>query len=302
MKEKKISKCLKCDKKPICSDFCRPHFVEYFEKKVRRTIKQFGLLTHKDKVGVAVSGGKDSTAVLYVLHKLGYNPVAITVDAVIGNYTKENVKNLIRFCKKYSIPLKIISFREEFGKSLCYLRSVINSKGYNYSSCMICGVLRRFLLNKYAKEMKLDVLVTGHNLDDEAQAFLMNVFRNDTGRAIRQGPIAGKAKSKQFVKRVKPLYLISEKEVIAYSKLMKFPVKYGRCPCSVAAYRRNFGEMLDSFEKKFPDVKYKVIQFFLNTVHKMKAPQGNVGICSTCGEPASGDVCKACEILRVLRK
>ncbi|MEM4336918.1 MAG: TIGR00269 family protein, partial [Candidatus Woesearchaeota archaeon] len=298
---------IKCNKTEICSGFCRAHFKKYFEEKVRKTIKKFCLFTHKDKVGVAVSGGKDSTVLLYVLKKLGYDVVGITVNAFIGNYTKENLENLRETCRKYKIELKEISFKEEFGYSLCYIRSIINQekKEKKYSSCFICGVLRRYLINKYARILNLDVVATGHTLDDEAQAFLMNIFRNDATLALRQGPITGNGGNSYFIKRVKPLYFCTEKETTTYSKIMNFPVKYERCPCSVDAYRREFRKFLEEFEKKHPSVKYNIIKFFLETLYKKKGERCNndlLGTCKKCGEPSAGDVCKACQILNALKE
>jgi len=297
-------KCLKCRKPEVCSGFCRSHFVRYFDQKVQRTVKKFSLFSRKDKVGAAVSGGKDSTVLLYVLKKLGYDVTGLTVDAFIGNYTKENLKNLKETCKKYGIKLKEISFKKEFGYSLCYIKSVLNKKGKKFSSCFICGVLRRYLINKYAREMKLDAIATGHTLDDEAQAFLMNIFRNDAVLARRQGPVTGLGGNEHFVKRVKPLHLCSEKETTAYSKIMNFPVNYSRCPCSVDAYRRNFRNFLDEFEEKHPSVKYNILQFFLETVYRQKEEKYNakiMGYCSECGEPAARGMCKACQIINELR-
>jgi len=275
-------------------------YIEYFEKKVKKTIRQYKLFTKKDKVGVAVSGGKDSTACLYLLNKLGYDVEAITIDAHIGCYTEDNLKNIKEVCKKYKIPLHVISFRKEFGKSLCYIRDVLKEKGHTYSSCMICGILKRYLLNKHSKRLKFDYLATGHNLDDEAQAFVMNVFRSDEKLARRQGPKSSGKKG--FVSRVKPLYWMSENEVVRYTEILKFPVNYGICPCSVDAYRRKYLNMLDEFEKKNPSLKYNILKFHEKVVMPLSGSSGKVNTCDSCGEPCSQDVCKVCEILKMLKK
>lgn len=285
--------CVKCEKPVYESGMCEEHFQHYFEKKVRSTIRRFGMFTKKDRIGVAVSGGKDSTVLLYALNKAGYDVVGLTVNSFIGNYTEENLKNLKSVCTEHNIPLKEISVRDEYGGSICYIRSLANENGSNVSSCMVCGVLRRSMLNKHARDMGLDVVCTGHTMDDEAQAFLMNIFRNDPSTASRQGPLsAGGA----FVRRAKPLYLIKESETKAYSKLMGFPVNYGRCPCSTDAYRRQFRDFLADVGTRHASSANNIINFFLETAWKEK-PEGAPRACEKCGEPSSGAVCRKCQIL-----
>lgn len=277
-------------------------FMQFVEKQVRATIKMYKLCNKKHRIAVAVSGGKDSTVCLYVLNKLGYNVEGITIDAVIGNYTKKNLENLKEVCKKQSIKLNIVSFREEFGMSLCYMKSVLQSKGYDYSSCKICGILKRYLLNKYAKKLGFDRLATGHNMDDEAQAVMMNLFRADLNMFERQGHVTG-IPNINFVQRIKPLYEVKEKDIEKYSKLMKFPVNYERCPCSVDAYRRNYRNMLDELEKKNKDVKKNVLavhERIKKQLAKKKKKDIQIKNCELCGEPASNDVCRTCGLFREL--
>lgn len=278
-------------------------FVEYFERKVRKTIRQEELFSREDKIGVAVSGGKDSTVCLHILKNLGYNVEGITIDANIGNYTRKNLENLKEVCEKLDVKLHVISFREELGSSLCFMRSALKSKGYDHSSCKLCGILKRYLLNKYSKELGFDYLATGHNLDDEAQTFLMNAFRNDTKRVGRQGPKSGTTKSDSFVRRVKPLYFMMEEEVKRYSQILKFPVNYDICPCSTNAYRREFINMLNEFEERHPSVKYNIVKF--QDYLAKNLPQQEeivVDTCIQCGEPASQEICKTCQIVNQLKE
>jgi len=288
-------------------------FTQKIEEKVKKTIKQYSLITKKDKILVACSGGKDSTTILYILNKFGYKPEAITVDAVIGNYTKQNTENLKIFCKKHNIKLHIVSFRTEFGYSLCYLRSILKQKGNNWNSCTICGVLRRYLLNKYARQLKATKLVTGHNLNDEAQSIIMNLFKNNIEILAKLGPINGVNKNKKFIPRIKPLYFISEEEVIKYSKQMKFPVKYGHCPCRVGVYRCTIDNLLTNYEKPNPETSKKIVNWFLSISpllkkqFKSKTQNNNFDsslkqkYCTNCKEPSKKDICMTCQILEKIK-
>jgi len=187
------------------------NFVGSIEKRVLKTIKRFQLASDEDKILCAVSGGKDSTNVLYIMDKFFPNVEALTIDARIGNYSKENLENIKLFCSKLGIRLHIVSFADEFGCSLCYIQSVLKEKGLDLNSCAICGVLKRYLLNKKARNLKSDFLATGHNLDDEAQSILMNLLRGNLEMLSKLGPKSTSSVSK-FVPRIKPLYLVKESE------------------------------------------------------------------------------------------
>ncbi len=286
-------------------------FLRCFEKKVRDTVKEHKLFSKKDRIIAACSGGKDSTTVLHILNKLGFNVEAFTVDAIIGNYTAENIRNLKSFCKEKGIKLSVISFREEFGASLCYIRQALSSRGVKLNSCTVCGTLRRYLLNKAAKSMGADCIVTGHNLDDEAQSIIMNMLRNNLEVSARLGPKTGALRSraagegrdvkerKSFAARVKPLYFCPEAETERYSRIMGFPVKYEPCPCRTGSYRNKVRKMLDRLEQDNPLLKRKIVEGFSRILPalKKKYSSGVQMYCTNCGEPSKGKECRTCEIL-----
>lgn len=283
----------------------RQNIQKQVESKVKQTIKKFRLFSKKDRIFVAVSGGKDSTSILYILKKLGYKPEALTINSLIGNYSKGNLENIKEFCKEQRIKLHVVSLQDEFGYSLCYIKSILDSKGLKLGSCAICGVLRRYLINKKARELKATKIVTGHNMDDECQAILMNLLKNNLEMLARLGPKTGIISYKGFVQRVKPLYFVSEKEIVEYSRALKFPVKYSRCPCSSNAFRNKFRELLNRLEKENPKLKQNIINYFLKIEPKLSrsfsATSKTPDLCIQCSEPSRDNLCMSCQIISKIK-
>lgn len=279
-------------------------FTNEIEKRVKRTIEKYKLFNQKDKILVAASGGKDSTVLLYILNKLGYKIEAITINSFIGNYSKVSLENLEKLCNEYKIKLHNISLKDEFGYSLCYIRSILESKNVKLKSCTICGVLRKYLLNKHARKLKATKLVLGHNLDDEAQVILMNLIRGDFAVNARLGPITGVLQNKNFVQRVKPLYLIKENEIIKYSKIMNFPVKYSECPCSFDSLRKSIKQTLLELEQKNLKIRENIVNSFLKILPTLKnayKSEKDLDLCKQCGEPAQKEICRTCQIIETLK-
>ena len=93
------------------------------EDRVKSTIDEFDLIKEADKVLVAVSGGKDSTTALYILNKLGYDAQALIIDQLLGEYSKKNLDNIRGFCRENGIVLHVVHMRDEYGCSVCYMKS-----------------------------------------------------------------------------------------------------------------------------------------------------------------------------------
>lgn len=270
----------------------KAEFSKYIEKKVAKTISQFKLIEKGDKVGVAVSGGKDSLVLLHLLAKQkNIELQAILIDEGIAGYRDKTIPKAQEICKKLNVPLKILSYEEEFGEPL----DKIVKKGFY--PCSVCGVFRRKLLNKAARELGCTKLATGHNLDDEAQAILMNQYKNNLALSARMGPISGKKDHEGFVRRIKPLYLITEKEVMTYAFLHQLTDNFTECKYVNESFRRDIQEQLNLLEEKHPGSKQGLVKSFLETLpllhesHKGTIPIRN---CEKCGEPASSKLCNAC--------
>lgn len=272
------------------------------EKTVNQAIRKYNLFSKNDKILVACSGGKDSTTALYILKNLGYNVEAINIDSGIRGFSEVHISNLKKFCSQHEIKLHILSFKEEFGYTLCYIRSIMNSKGIKLKSCTLCGVLRRYMLNKRVRKLGATKIVTGHNLDDEAQSIMMNLFRGNLELSARLGPVTGMVKDERFIPRVKPFYFVPESALEAYSRQHKFPVKYDDCPCRSEAYRKEVADILDTFGDK---VKLNIVTNFLKALPSLKNKFKTLkspNICTDCGEPSRKETCQTCKIIRLLAK
>lgn len=291
-----------CARKPVIelhkgNKLCRQHFIEYFESKAFRTIREFGLIGKKEHLGVAVSGGKDSLTVLNLLNKLASrNPkiklTAILIDEGIKGYRDRTIADANEFCRKSGIELKVYSYKEELGYTLDEILKILDVK-----PCTICGVFRRYLLNKKARELGFTKIATGHNLDDECQSILMNQFSNRIAESARLGPKNGIAESHNFIQRIKPLYLCTEKEVTAYAFLNGILKEFNECPNVAKSYRAQVRDMLNDIENKFPGTKYSIVNSFLQTLPLLKEKfksSAPVSQCAKCSEPCSNDICNAC--------
>ena len=302
--------CSQCPQKAVIElqhgPICKAHFLDYFEDRVFKTINRFHLIDRNDTLCIAASGGKDSLTVLYLTkkycdkHQIPTNNLfALVIDEGIKGYRSTTLKDLEIFCKEHNIPLKKATAQDEFGATLDQAYPIIN-KSDKKKPCNVCGVWRRYLINKYARKYGATKVVTGHNLDDEAQAVIMNIFKANTKIAARLGPTSGIDEQEGFVQRVKPLYLCPEKEVRLYAFLKGFKLHFIECPYSKEGFRHDIQEMLNHFEEKYRGTKQGVINSYLDLLPTLKqiGQKESVEIkqCKECGEPANADICNACKM------
>ncbi|MAF50710.1 MAG: TIGR00269 family protein [Nanoarchaeota archaeon] len=299
--------CKFCKTNPVINlpnseiNLCKSCFIKYFEKKAIKTIKQYKLIEKNDHVMVACSGGKDSLSLLYVLNKLSLKErkikvTALLIDEGIKGYRDDSIKDAKKFCKEHKIKLHIASYKKELGKTLDQMKS----QNPNKIACSMCGVFRRSLLNKSSRELKATKLATGHNLDDEAQSILMNQLRNNIALSSRMGPRTGTGKDPRFIPRIKPFYFLTEKEVATYAFLKGLISKFNECTYNEDSYRFEIRDLLNNLEQKYPGTKHSLVASFIEILPTLKKSfKGkSIGICKTCGEPTSSNICKVCNLTK----
>jgi uncharacterized protein (TIGR00269 family) len=288
-------------------NLCTRCFCRSVEDRVRKTISKYGMLGHKDRIMVAVSGGKDSVTLLHILAKIEkeFPDVVLcagTVDEGIGGYRDEALKIAEKNCRQLGIEHVVTSFKELFGYDLDEIVELTRKREKSgLTPCSYCGVLRRKALNMMAREAGVDKLVVAHSLDDETQTMLLNVVHGDPMRIARSKPVLDVIHPK-LVQRVKPLCMVPEKEVVLYAYLKGIEFQSITCPYAQTALRNDIRNMLTQMEYKHAGTLFTVFRSMEKIQPALEAATDEVKIqeCRLCGEPTVGELCRSCQMLQEL--
>ncbi len=269
---------------------CSEHFISWFERYVDRTIKEFRMFTKKEKILVAVSGGKDSLALWQVLRKLGYEADGLYINLGIGEYSRKSEEKVKRFADTLGAKLLVRHLAQEIA-GLPELKEATSRE-----ACSICGLVKRYNFNRVAKEEGYGILATGHNLDDEASALLSNVINWNIKYLGRKFPILEEEEG--FVRKVKPLCKLQEKETALYCLLERIDFIEEECPYSEDANTIFYKQILNQIEEKFPGTKLRFYLEYLRKVYPIfKEDKGGAMLrCEVCGEPSPTPVCSLCRL------
>jgi cytoplasmic tRNA 2-thiolation protein 1 len=289
---------------------CANCFNNSIFEKVKKTISKYGMLHYGDKVAIALSGGKDSTSLLYIMKKIteghGTELLALTIDEGIEGYRKESIENAREIATRFSVPLLVRSYQQYFDLTLDEAMESRSEKGLSVSSCAICGPLRRRAIDRAAEELEVNVVATAHNLDDVLQTFYINLYSGDTERIHWLDP-EFIPKSESFkIRRIKPAMEIYEQELAFFAFLNDLPFQSESCPYMNEGIRTEIRMNLNELERNHPGIKYSS----LKTVLSIAKGLGDSNItqnkvhrrCNNCGSISSGDICSVCHTLKIIVK
>jgi uncharacterized protein (TIGR00269 family) len=287
---------------------CKRCFSQSIEAKVRTTITRNHMLRFNDHLAVAVSGGKDSLALLYILAKIKkHRPkttlTAVTVDEGIQGYRDEALGIAAAACKKLQVPHYVVSFKALYGFSLDEIVARSRSgRQAELTACAYCGVLRRRAINAGARQVGADKVATAHTLDDEAQTSIMNIVRGDIARLAKEKPVSSEVHP-LFVQKIKPFCEIPERESALYAYIKKIDFQDTPCPYAGEALRNDIRGMLNRMEQKHAGTKFTVFRTMqrLRPAIEETAKKEAYYTCKECGEPSAAELCKTCEMLRHIR-
>ena len=269
-------KCRKCNEKAIINmrqhklALCKTHFPEWVLCQTQRTIEKYHMFGMHERVLVAVSGGKDSLSLWDILCHLGYQAdglyIGLGIDGGI-NYSLESQRLAEQFASHRQLHLQVVDIQQTYGETITEI-SQHSYRGRD-KPCSVCGMAKRHVMNRIAREGNYDVLVTGHNLDDEAATLFGNTLNWNADYLLRQEPVLP-ARHSGLARKAKPLFRFYEREMTTYALAGGIEYIYEECPFAVGSKSIYYKEVLNELEEHRPGLK---LTFFLSF---LQAKQGGL--------------------------
>jgi len=281
---------------------CREHYLEWIPEQTGRFIKKYGMFQRDEKILVAVSGGKDSLSLWDILARLGYHAdglyVGLGIDEGIA-YSSESQRLTETFARTRGLKLHVVDVQQEYGQPIPVLaRRSHRGQG---RPCAVCGLAKRHVMNRIARDLGYNVLATGHNLDDEAAVLFGNTLQWAGEFLRRQSPVL--PESPGLARKVKPLCRFYEREMAAYAILRGIEYIYEECPFAEGAPSIYYKELLNKLETDKPGSKLIFYLRFLEArgqglftepIQRAAA----LSPCPNCGQPTSSNGwCSFCKMI-----
>lgn len=302
-------RCRLCDQKAVINmrqhklALCKVHFLDWVPEQVERAIHRYHMFSRQDRLLVAVSGGKDSLSLWDCLHRLGYTADGLYIGLGIDeglNYSQKSLVYAHAFASENELVLNVIDIQSEYGENIPALAARTH-RGQK-KPCSVCGITKRHVMNLVAREQGYAVLVTGHNLDDEAATLFGNTLSWNGAYLLRQGPVLH-ADRVGFTRKVKPLCRMYEREMAAYALLRGIPYIQDECPFAQDSRSIYHKEILNKLETDRPGVK---LGFYLSFLEASRSGLFSKSIdeqeiqmhaCTSCGQPTSAPgLCAFCRM------
>jgi len=303
-------KCRKCGEKAVINmrqhklALCKEHYLDWIPEQTERFIEKYKMFKRHDRVLVAVSGGKDSLSLWDILSRLGFQCdglyIGLGINEGIG-YSDQSRICTENFAAERDLRLIIVDVKEENGLGIPEIAA--QTKRGTEKPCSVCGLSKRHIMNRAARDGGYDVLVTGHNLDDEAAVLFGNTLTWASGFLIRQGPVL-EADKPGLARKAKPLCRFYEREMAAYALLRGIEYVYEECPFAVGSKSIYYKEVLNKLEADRPGAK---LAFYLSFLQAKEAglfspsadtAEAAIHTCPSCGQPTSSPgECTYCRMM-----
>lgn len=225
----------------------RPYNKDLFSK-IKKASRDYGLIEENDTIAIGLSGGKDSTLLLYSMAVLKrslpckFNLRAVSLDLGWGNDFSE----MINFCNDLEVPFDIIP--SEIGPLIFEERKENNP-------CSLCARMRRGAINGWAQEHQCNKVALGHHMDDVIETLLMSMFYE--GHVHTFAPRSYLSRTDVTV--IRPMVYVEESTIIKIGRQLNLPLIINKCPADGQTTRSDIKELLTTLSKDNPLVKQRIM-------------------------------------------
>ncbi len=230
----------------------------FVDQEVRRLlgkgIHHYGLIENRDKIAVAVSGGKDSMLLLWLLRErlrrvpIKYELIAVHVDP---GFDEESADLLEDFFKREGFRYEMI--RTDHGPRA-------HGPENRENPCFLCARLRRSALFRKARELGCKKIALGHNQDDMIETFFINICYG--------AQVAGMVPRQEFfggeIIVIRPLALVPAKSILRVCKNLGLPILPSKCPSASKNHRAQIRDMLDGLFRENSKVRGNIYHAMSN--------------------------------------
>ena len=216
---------------------------------VRRCVQDYHMIEEGDRIGVGVSGGKDSVALLAFLAELrkyndkAFDVEAITIDMGLGmDYTP-----IADWCEKLDVKFNLIQTQ---------IGPIIFEHRKEKNPCSMCAKMRRGALNQALLDRGMNKLALGHHYDDAVETFMMSLIYE--GRISCFQPVTDLDRT--GIIQIRPMLYIHEKTIDSFVTRNELPVITNRCPVDKYTKREEIKQLVYDLSATYPDLKERIFR------------------------------------------
>ena len=248
---------------------------------VRRCVEDYNMIASGDRIGVGVSGGKDSLALLCSMAELRrFYPIPFELQAVtidMGFAEGMDFTPIRNLCDELNVPYTVVP--TEISKIIFDVRK-------EASPCSLCAKMRRGALHTATKELGCNVVALGHHFDDAVETLMLNLFFE--GRIGCFSPVT--YLSRADLRMIRPLIYLPEKDVRYFANKAELPVIKSPCPADGNTQREEMKQLLAKLEREHKGLRYRIFGAMQRgEVSGFKPVKGMQGISAYSNEDSKED-------------
>lgn len=219
--------------------------------RLRAAVERYDMIAPGDRIAVGVSGGKDSTALLFLLSRLRrFFPVPFTLTAITLDPCFEGREGdfspIAALCGQLQIPYIL---------KRTHLWEVIFQQRKEKNPCSLCARMRRGLLHRTAVEEGCRVVALGHHEDDAAQTFWMNLLFGGTIGCFSPKSVL----DRRGITLIRPMVFLSETEIAGFVHRQGLPVVSSRCPADGHTHRAQTARLIETLSASYGPLNGKIL-------------------------------------------